>query len=100
MGLQLGILDAGQAADLFIQLSVILGLDQGLELVADDLPVRDPHCADLNDLAANLHRQHPFGRIGAGPGLIPFHVQDNILHTCRLSFSHDAIISHVGGNCK
>ena len=79
---QHGVLDPGEADDLFIELAVEFGLNQRLELVAHDLPVGDPDRADLNDLAPDLHRQHPLGRKGPGPGLVPLHIENNVLHGC------------------
>ena len=40
----------------------------------------DTHSADLNDLTPDLYRQNLPGGRGTGPGLIPFHIQYDIVH--------------------
>ena len=41
---------------------------------------RHPDRTDLNDLAPDLYGQHLLGRRGAGPRLVPFHIQYNVVH--------------------
>ena len=53
---------------------------QDLELIRNLLILRDPDGTDLNDLAPDGHRTHLPGGRRARPGLIPFHIQNNIIH--------------------
>ena len=84
---QHGVLDACEAADLAVHFLKIFRSDQDLELVCNALILQNAHCADLHDLTAHGRRQRPFRRGRARPGLIPFHVQDNILHSGYLKLS-------------
>ena len=77
---QAAFLDTGELADPAVQVPVIFGLDHYLEFVSHLLVLGHTNSADLDDLTADLHRQYLLGRGGTGPGLIPFHIHNNILH--------------------
>ena len=80
LGLQPGFLDARQLADPAVQAPVELGPHQDLELIQDQLLLADPDGTHLDDLAPDLDRQDLPGRGGTGPGLVPFHIQYNVIH--------------------
>ena len=57
---------------------------KNLEFIRDELLLRHPHSADLDDLTPDLNREHLLCRRGTGPGLVPFHIQNNIVHCTNL----------------
>ena len=91
--------DAGQAADLPIHLFEILGLDEDLEFIRHRPVFQQAHRPDLHDLAAHGRGQRLFRRMRAGPRLIPFHIQNYILHRYAPSFSPNHS-NTIPGLCK
>ena len=78
--LQTGFLDAGELADPAVQMPVIFRSDHDLEFVRNELFLSHPNRADLNDLAPDGNGKLLPGGGRAGPGLIPFHIQYDIIH--------------------
>ena len=72
--LQPGFLDTGKLTDPAIQMAVVFGFDQHLELIGNFLGLRHPNGADLNDLTPDLNREHLAGGRRTGPRLVPFHI--------------------------
>ena len=77
---EFGLLDAGELTDPAVQMAVIFRLDHNLELVLNELLLVDPDGADLDDFPPDVHREHLLGGGRTRPGLIPFHIQYNIIH--------------------
>ena len=73
-------LDAGELTDPAIQVPVDLGGNHNLEFIRRVPRRAEPDGADLDNLPPDGHRQHLLRRRRAGPGLIPFHIQDNKIH--------------------
>ena len=65
---------------------VIFRFDQDLELIGDLMLLRDPDGADLDDLTPDLYRQHLLCGRRARPGLIPFHIQYDVIHDVQPLF--------------
>ena len=53
---------------------------ENLKFIGDGLILQHPHCADLDDLAADMDGQHPLGCVRTRPRLVPLHIQNNIFH--------------------
>ena len=77
---QAGFLDTGELADPAVQVPVIPGLHHDLEFILNELLLRHPDGADLDDLPPDVHGQHLFGGRRPRPWLVPFHIQYNIIH--------------------
>ena len=77
---QAGFLNAGKLADPAVQVPVIPGLYHDLEFILNELLLRHPDGADLDDLPPDVHGQHLFGGRRPRPWLVPFHIQYNIIH--------------------
>ena len=80
LSLQPGFLNAGELGDPLVQAAVKPGLDQDLKFISHRLVLQDPDSANLNNFPPNLHRERLFCRRRPGPGLIPFHIQYDIIH--------------------
>ena len=77
---QAGFLDTGELADPAVQVPVIPGLHHDLEFILNELLLRHPDGADLDDLPPDVHGQYLFGGRRPRPWLVPFHIQYNIIH--------------------
>ena len=83
---QAGVAQSCELGDAAVELFIVFGAHQHLKFIGDLAGLEQAHCADLNDLPVDLHRQHLLRRIGAGPRLIPLHVQNDILHGYSSAF--------------
>ena len=73
--------DAGELGHLAVHFFEVFRPDQHLKFIADLLILAHAHRADLHDLAAHRAWQRLPRRAGTRPRLIPFHIQNDVLHT-------------------
>ena len=96
LGLEPGFLNTGQLADPLVELADEFGPDQNLKFIGHRPVGQQPHGADLDDLAMGGDALP--GRRRSGPCLVPFHVQNDILHrlTPYIRWNHHIINSMFG----
>ena len=78
------VLDAGQTCDLTVHFFIICRADQRLKLVCNRPLAAHADGADLDNFSANRAGQDLFCAVRAWPWLIPFQIQNDVLHTLLL----------------
>ncbi len=73
-------LDACELADPAVQVPVEFGAHHDLEFISHLLRLRHPDGANLDNFSPNLYREHLLRGGGTGPGLVPLHIQNDIIH--------------------
>ena len=79
-----GFLDSRQFADTAVQMAVNPRLHHHLEFIRHNQFLRNPNRADLDDLSPDGYAQCLLSGGRTGPGLVPFHIQNDIIHSLFL----------------